>query len=304
MLGFQQYSVVTIDGMYRPACSYSPFTRYRCISDQISQIKLPMNELDSDKAQPTRRQFQRDGFMVARGLCPRHLLEHMRRCAERDLSASLEPLEYEADLAYPGAPAGRDGPGGRTVRRLLGALDRDPVFARWACSRVLTDRIRRLLGVDAIRVSRAHHNCIMTKHPDYSSATGWHQDIRYWSFERSELINAWTALDNESRDNGGMCLIPGSHRTRFDAQSFDSQRFFRADHPPNQAWIERAVQVDLEPGDVLFFHAAVLHAAGRNITARRKRAVVFSYRPADNSPLPGTRSASAADLDPEQGPCT
>lgn len=263
-----------------------------------------MNEWDSGSAPEARRQFQRDGFRIVRGLCRQPLVERMRRCTERDLAVSRAPLEYEADLAYPGAPADRDASGGGTVRRLLGALDRDPVFAQWACSPALTDRIRGLLGVDAIRIVRAHHNCIMTKHPDYSSATGWHQDIRYWSFERPGLINAWTALDNEARDNGGMRLIPGSHRARFEARAFDSRRFFRPDHPANKAWIERALQVDLAPGDVLFFHAALLHSAGRNITARRKRAVVFSYRSADNAPLPGTRSASAADLDPERGPCT
>jgi phytanoyl-CoA hydroxylase len=227
----------------------------------------------------------------------------MRACVERDLAAVAGPVEYEADVAYPGAPSDRDAPGGHTVRRLLDALGRDPVFVDWACSAALTGWARALLGVRDIRVVRAHHNCIMTKHPDYSSATGWHQDIRYWSFDRPELVNAWTALDIEACDNGSMRLIPGSHRAVFDTSAFDSDRFFRTDHPANRAWIESAVQVDMQPGDVLFFHAALLHAAGRNLTARRKRAVVFSYRPVNNRPLPGTRSAAGADLDPENCEC-
>ncbi|MBS3744067.1 MAG: phytanoyl-CoA dioxygenase family protein [Wenzhouxiangellaceae bacterium] len=262
-----------------------------------------MNEPDPGAMRDAQPLFERDGFLVVRDLCPPAVLDRMRCGAERDLAASRAPLEYEAQLAYPGAPSGRAAPGGRTVRRLLNALDRDPVFGEWACSPALTGRIRALLLTDAIRVVRAHHNCIMTKHPDYSSATGWHQDIRYWCFRRPDLINAWTALDSESRDNGGMCLIPGSHRAGFAAEAFDCERFFRPEHPANQAWIERAVQVDLGPGDVLFFHAALLHAAGRNRTARRKRAVVFSYRAADNPPLPDTRSAATADMDPERDSC-
>jgi len=262
-----------------------------------------MNQPDAESARVAQLQFRRDGYMIVRGLCPARLLARMRRCTERDLAVSRGRMEYEADLAYPGAPAGRGVPGGGTVRRLLDALGRDPVFAQWACSAALTERARALLGVDDIRVLRAHHNCIMTKHPDWSSATGWHQDIRYWSFQRPDLVNAWTALDTESRDNGGMCLIPGSHRASFDAAAFDAQRFFRSDHPGNRPWIRRAVQVELAPGDVLFFHAALLHAAGRNCTTRRKRAVVFSYRAADNRPRPGTRSAAQSDLDPERNPC-
>lgn len=250
-----------------------------------------------------RAAFEHDGFVIARKLCPTGTLQRMRACVERDLAAAVPPVEYEADVAYPGAPSARAMPGGRTVRRLRDALGRDPVFADWACSRALTGWIHALLDTCHIRVVGAHHNCIMTKHPDYSSATGWHQDIRYWSFERPELVNAWTALDTETRDNGGMRLIPASHRAVFDTRAFDSQQFFRSEYPANEVWIDSAVQADLQPGDVLFFHAALLHAAGRNLTVRRKRAVVFSYRPESNRPWPGTRSAAVADLNPAVRPC-
>lgn len=266
----------------------------------MTEPDMPEITADMSAAQAA---FERDGFVVAGGLCPPARLRQMQLSVERDLAAALAPVEYEADVAYPGAPSGRDAPGGHTVRRLRDALGRDPVFADWACCGAMTDWVRALLQTREIRVVRAHHNCIMTKHPDYSSATGWHQDIRYWSFDRPELVNAWTALDGESRDNGGMRLIPGSHRAVFDSRAFDPDRFFRSEHPPNRPWIDSAIQVDLQPGDVLFFHAALLHAAGRNLTDRRKRAVVFSYRPEGNRPLPGTRSAAGGDLDPECRAC-
>lgn len=266
-----------------------------------------MNEPDSAEItadlSAAQAAFERDGFVVAPGLCPPARLAQMRLAVERDLDAALAPLEFEADVAYPGAPSGRDAPGGHTVRRLLDALGRDREFADWACCAAMTARVRALLRSREIRVVRAHHNCIMTKHPDYSSATGWHQDIRYWSFDRPELVNAWTALDRESRDNGGMRLIPGSHRAVFDTRAFDSDRFFRSERAANREWIDGAIQVDMQPGDVLFFHAALLHAAGRNLTDLRKRAVVFSYRAEGNRPLPGTRSAAAEDLDPECRAC-
>ncbi len=266
----------------------------------MNEPDLPEIIADMSAAQAA---FERDGFVVASALCPPQCLGRMRIAVQGDLAAALGPVEYEADVAYPGAPSDRDAPGGQTVRRLLDALSRDPTFVDWACCGAMTAWVKALLRARRIRVVRAHHNCIMTKHPDYSSATGWHQDIRYWSFERPELVNAWTALDSESRDNGGMRLIPGSHRAVFDTEAFDSDRFFRPELPANRPWIDSATQVDLQPGDVLFFHAGLLHAAGRNLTDRRKRAVVFSYRCESNRPLPGTRSAATADLDPELCAC-
>jgi phytanoyl-CoA hydroxylase len=262
-----------------------------------------MKEVHGQAAQRALASFARDGFVIARRLCSPARLRALRQVTERELAGSVEPLEYEADVAYPGAPATRAAPGGDTIRRLLDALARDPVFVDWACEPALTRWVRGLLAEDDVRVVRAHHNCVMTKHPRHSSATGWHQDIRYWSFDRPDLVNAWTALDVEGPDNGGMQLIPGSHRAVFGAESFDGERFFRADHPANRRWIERAVQVDLSPGDVLFFHASLLHAAGPNLTDQRKRAVVFSYRAAENRPVPGTRSSARRDLDPDRPRC-
>jgi len=48
--------------------------------------------------------------------------------------------------------------------------------------------VASILG-PSLELSQAHHNCIMTKNPAFSSATGWHQDIRYWSFQKPELVS-------------------------------------------------------------------------------------------------------------------
>ncbi|MEM1081623.1 MAG: phytanoyl-CoA dioxygenase family protein, partial [Pseudomonadota bacterium] len=50
-------------------------------------------------------------------------------------------------------------------------------------------------------------------------------------------------------------------------------------------------------GDVLFFHANLLHAAGQNRTGERKLSVVLSYRSSNNLPRPGSRSAAVEDLE-------
>lgn len=249
-----------------------------------------------------RDDFARDGFLIVRGLCPLATVRRLRARTEADLRDRQPPLELEREVGYPGAPVS-DGPGSETVRRLLGAMDRGPEFTRWAIDEQVLGILAQLLGTSTIRVVRAHHNCIMTKHPAHSTATGWHQDQRYWAYARPELVNAWTALGVEARDNGGMRVIPGSHRACFGAESFDAEKFFLEDCPANQAWLEKAVQVDLAPGDVLFFHAGLLHSAGANCTEERKYSLVFSYRDAANLPIPGTRSAACQDLDPEQVQC-
>jgi phytanoyl-CoA hydroxylase len=70
----------------------------------------------------------------------------------------------------------------------------------------------------------------------------------------------------------------------------------RPDLAENAALIAQKVPAGLEPGDALFFHCRTFHAAGRNRTDETKYSVVFTFRPADNPPHPGTRSASMPEL--------
>jgi phytanoyl-CoA hydroxylase len=155
----------------------------------------------------------------------------------------------------------------------------------------VSDQLRSLFGRDDVLLSQCHHNCVMTKHPGYSSATLWHQDIRYWSFDRPELISVWLALGKETVSNGALKVIPGSHLLELDRGRLDGALFLRTDIEENRALIRNAVTVELEPGDALFFHCRVFHAAGMNLSEEIKHSAVFTYHVSDNEPIPGTRSA-------------
>jgi phytanoyl-CoA hydroxylase len=240
-------------------------------------------------------QFRRDGFVVLRGLAAPALCDQLRLLARENLAARRAPLEYEADVNYPGAPAGLDAPGGRTVRRLLQAYARDPLFRQWATSPAIGARLQQLLG-PRVALSQAHHNCIMTKDPRYSSSTGWHRDIRYWSFENSELVSVWLALSREHEKNGCLLLLPGTHTMAFCPEQLDASQFLRGDFDENRALLRTQIAAELDAGDVLFFHSRLFHAAGKNVTADTKYSLVFTYHAADNRPLAGTRSASLPEV--------
>lgn len=240
-------------------------------------------------------QFRRDGYAVARGLAPRSLRKRMLEVAQVQLATRVEPLEYEAEVQYPGAPASLDAPGGRTVRRLLQAYARDSVFREFAASALIGERLRPLLGHE-VELAQAHHNCVMTKDSRYGSSTRWHRDIRYWSFERPELVSVWLALGHEHRRNGCLLVLPGSHAMDFQPGQLDAAQFLRTDVAENRALLAGETAVELDPGDVLFFHCRLFHAAGRNESTETKYSAVFTYHAADNRPLPGSRSASLPDV--------
>jgi len=236
------------------------------------------------------RTFHADGYIVLRGFAPPAVCDRIEQVARRQLAAAVPPVEYEAELGYPGAPASRDADGGGTVRRLRQAYGRDEAFRQWATDPAVARVVSTLLGEPAC-LTLAHHNCVMTKHPRFGSQTGWHRDTRYWSFARPELVTVWLALGREDDSNGVLRVIPGSHTVALEPGQLDAAEFLVESHPASQALLRGVRPLVLERGDVLFFDSRLFHAAGQNVSDAVKLSAAFAYFGAGNHPLPGTRSA-------------
>lgn len=239
--------------------------------------------------------FQQDGYLILPQFESAAFCESVIAFARDELQKHAAPIEYEADIQYPGAPVSRDAEGGKTARRLLGSYARSPMLADWATNTRLSGALQDLLGTD-VYLSQCHHNCIMTKQPAYSSRTGWHRDSRYWHFARAELVSAWLALGNELEENGCLWVIPGSQKETINVAQLDALQFLRTDLAQNKALLDRAIPVPLRQGDLLLFHSNLFHAAGRNTTNITKFSMVFTYRDAANTPKAGTRSTSLPDI--------
>lgn len=258
--------------------------------DLTIKFSLPHNP-DDAKLHHIAESFWRDGMVVLQQVADASTIAELLAVAREQLAAKQPPIEYEADVGYPGAPRSRDEHGGKTVRRLRGAYHRDPALKAWAQHAQLNHLCQIILQGDELWLTQAHHNCLMTKHPDYSSQTHWHQDIRYWHFTTPDLLNVWLALVNETENNGALQFIPGSHRIDIHPEQFDADRFLLAEHPANANLLARAITVELNAGDVVLFHAKTLHAAGANHTRETKYSLVFTYHNDAVQPLPNTRSA-------------
>jgi phytanoyl-CoA hydroxylase len=239
--------------------------------------------------------FHQDGYLVLRNWADSPTCLTMLAVTREHLSKDVLPLEYETDVGYPGAPPSMDAPGGKTIRRLRDAYQRHACFQQWAANPDLIGRLQQLLDED-VCLTLAHHNCIMTKHPQFGTATGWHRDIRYWSFKHPDLISVWLALGEETEANGGLKVIPGSHRMTIAKSQLDELDFLKPDVSENQPLFALGKPLSLQQGDVVFFHSGLFHAAGRNTYDTLKCSVVFAYHGASNAPAPGSKSATSGTV--------
>ncbi|BBC38873.1 Phytanoyl-CoA dioxygenase [Streptomyces graminofaciens] len=98
-----------------------------------------------------------------------------------------------------------------------------------------------------------------------------HQDNFYLRVEPGTCVAAWIACDVIDRDNGGLEVVPGTHRMDlFCPEEADEQLSFVREYVPPPPGLT-AVAVDMRPGDVLFFNGSLVHGSQPNRTAERFR---------------------------------
>ncbi len=242
------------------------------------------------------QQFKIDGYLVLPNLFNANATERLRLLTQSQIKQRAQPYELEADVRYPGAPENPQALGGQTIRRIKMAYQRAKEYAEVATDPRIIEPIRQILGGDSLYINPNHHNCVMTKLPQFSSVTHWHRDTRYWNFDNKYLLNAWVALGDEHQANGCMKLLPGSHRWDVRQQALDEAQFLIPDHPDNQWRLETARLVELNAGDVLLFSAHCFHAAGKNTTDQAKFSMVFTYHNESTQALANTNSANLAPI--------
>ena len=107
-----------------------------------------------------------------------------------------------------------------------------------------------------------------------------HQDNFFLRVKPGTCMAAWIAVDDADPENGGMVVVPGSHRLDIVCpEESDASQSFTAEHvEPPEGMKERAVT--LKAGDILFFNGSVIHGSYPNTSEDRfRRALICHYVP-------------------------
>ena len=106
-------------------------------------------------------------------------------------------------------------------------------------------------------------------------ATGWHAGLRVEDYSvnngiiHSPMVNVVTMLTPNHPGDGCFGVVPGSHKRNF---TFDRERWGQAglDSPG-------AVEITGDPGDVMIFSEALLHAGMAKTTKRRRTTLQYNH---------------------------
>ena len=117
----------------------------------------------------------------------------------------------------------------------------------------------------------------INKSPGSGSHIDWHQDNGYQRGQVPEYLTFWLALDDSDLNNGGLLVIPGSHRH---GQQSHELRDVHWVIPEVEA--SGAIALNAQAGDLLIFSSLLVHkTVGNHSTDRERRAWVIQYAKAD-----------------------
>ncbi|MFN0041599.1 MAG: phytanoyl-CoA dioxygenase family protein [Alphaproteobacteria bacterium] len=127
-----------------------------------------------------------------------------------------------------------------------------------------------LCWTSSFRFKRAHS-------PSYA---GWHQDTMYIKVEPA--VTFWLAFTEAGPENGGMRVIPGSHRGTLlphrDTQDKNSI-LTRGQYITVPVDETKAVDVSLRPGEAAIFNHNLIHGSKGNPSNRPRTIFLPSYMP-------------------------
>jgi len=208
--------------------------------------------------------YREQGYVIPNFRLPDELLARLRAALDR-LLATYTDVAQE-DIANPHMLPPVQGP------------DMNPFMATARNPQIL-DILEQLLGPDLILwITR-----VLCKPASKGREVPWHQDGEYWPMRPLATCSVWIALDPVSTSNGCMRFIPGSHRQQELYRHHVSNRdnlVLNLELDQDQFDEAKAVNVELEPGQMSLHDVRLIHGSLANTSGQRRAALIMRYMPA------------------------
>ncbi|MGB1925488.1 MAG: phytanoyl-CoA dioxygenase family protein [Rubripirellula sp.] len=216
-------------------------------------------------------EYAETGFLLVPNFFQKSEIDLLRQTAKQDRTLDQHSFGRQ------------DGEGG-TVRLSLWNQPGDGIYGAFArCNRIV-DTVELLLDDEPYH----YHSKMIMKDARVGGAWAWHQDYGYWyqnGVLTPNLVSAFIAVDPATKENGCLQVIAGSHHCgRIEHAVTGDQA--GADQERVDAIMERMEHryVEMQSGDVLFFHSNLLHRSDRNQSKNPRWSMICCYNARSNDP--------------------
>ncbi|XP_050356783.1 phytanoyl-CoA dioxygenase, peroxisomal-like [Nymphalis io] len=165
---------------------------------------------------------------------------------------------------------------GENLINKLQDIHYDDVFMTYTEHPRLLDVVAQFIGPD-IRVM----NSMFINKPSGSTRHPPHQDMFYFPFGPAEkIIASWTAIDDVNVENGCLYVLPQTHKRNI-VYPHDNiaaaNNMYHGIIDPAATSHPAPVQLEMSPGDTVFFHPLLVHGSGANTSGRHRKCISAHY---------------------------
>ncbi|QEY14891.1 phytanoyl-CoA dioxygenase family protein [Cellvibrio sp. KY-GH-1] len=214
--------------------------------------------------------YHRDGYVIVRGY---YTPEEIKR---------LQDAAFNDDSLNERAWQKKDGTG-KVSKVCLWQQTGDDFYSMFSRGRRLVDTAETLIGEPIYHTSTK----IMMKEPFVGGAWEWHQDFGYWHRDNLMLypksLSCMVAINRATVENGCLQVLKGSHHLgRLDHSKTGDQKGADMLFVNEAMKYHELINVELEPGDTLFFHCNLLHKSNENRSSEPRWSLICAYNAITN----------------------
>jgi ectoine hydroxylase-related dioxygenase (phytanoyl-CoA dioxygenase family) len=116
----------------------------------------------------------------------------------------------------------------------------------------------------------------LTKSPGRNKSVEWHQDAVYEQDGHPPRQLCWTSVTPSNRENGGLSVIPGSHRSGL--LPHEPSALYPRDRKTVDIDASMALPLDMDAGDILVMHPHLVHGSPDNGSSGHRIALMSGYQ--------------------------
>ena len=223
--------------------------------------------------------YREQGFLVQRGLIPQGQIEEVRAGAD-ELMAEQADNPPEVHVVRE-----KSGP----VRSVFCMHRSVQPFRELCRSAPIAGPIKQIFEREAY----IFHSKFNYKESFEGTVWLWHQDYGYWRYDGVDdrLASALVMLGPNTRDNGCIMLVKGSHRWGvLDHYSDEVTTSYKQWCITPDALRERItdeamiIPIEGDAGDVCFFDCRIVHGSNHNFSPAKRYSLIYAFAAIDNVP--------------------
>ena len=230
------------------------------------------------------KQYHQDGYLILKGFFNPREAAKLYETAIADATVDKNAININ------------DSTGKRSKLSLWYKPGND-IYGLLTRSESLVSAVDKILDGDA---AVCHfHSKLMQKEPRVGGAWEWHQDYGYWYKNEflfpDQMVSVMVAITEANKANGCLQVIKGSQKMGRVEHGFSGEQV-----GASQRYVDLSlksmelVYVELEAGDVLFFHSNLLHRSEANLSDKPRWSMISCYNRASNIGYNDSASSSSS----------